>query len=182
MSFLSVHPSLILWLSLLFYIRPGLVLPFLGAMAFHELGHILALVLMKKPPRRLTLTFAGARLEMPPLGYRQTIWAAAGGPVFSLLLGLLLPLAPALSLYSLALGLFNLLPLSGLDGGRMLENFLLLRLPERKAEGLFRGVSLTVAGCLCLLAVVSAAKFQLGLWPILLAAVLLLKALDSGKG
>lgn len=177
----TVHPSLILWLSALFYLRPGLALPFLGAMGFHELGHLLALLWMKKPPLHLTLSFVGAKMETPPLGYRQTMLAAAGGPAFSLLLGLSLPAAPALGLCSLALGLFNLLPLAGLDGGKILESFLLLRLREDRARRLTAAVSLTGAGGLCLLAARTAARLDLGLWPLALAAAVLGKALESGR-
>lgn len=172
---------MLLWLSVLFYLRPKLVLPFLGAALFHELGHFLALCLMKKKPLRLSLTFTGAAMETPALSYRQTICAAGAGPAFSLLLGLLFPLTPVLSAYSLLLGLFNLLPIPGLDGGRMLESFLYLHLSEAAARTCAAWAGLIFAAGLCAVAVAGAAWLQLGLWPVALAAVFLFKAMDAWK-
>lgn len=181
MTRFSVHPSMLLWLSVLFYLRPRLVLPFLGAVLFHELGHFLALCMMKKRPLWLSLTFVGASMETTVLSYRQTIWAAGAGPLFSLLLGLLFPLTPILSAYSLLLGLFNLLPMPGLDGGKILESFLYLHLSPSAAGTIAAWIGLFFALLLCAVAVAVAAWFQLGVWPVALAAVFLFKAMDAWK-
>ena len=173
---LSVHPSLILWLSVLYYLSGTVVLPFLAAAALHELGHALALYAMDKPPRALRISFAGARMETPPLGYRQELLAAAAGPGMSLLLGLLTPLWPALGLYSLGLGLFNLLPLFGLDGGRMLRCGLLLRLPEETAGTICRCAAVGT-GAVLLLGALWLQRAGWGLWPVVLAGYLLGKTL-----
>lgn len=172
----TVHPSLILWLSVLYYLSGRVVLPFLAAAALHELGHALALYLLDKPPRALRLSFAGAVMETPPLGYREELLSAAAGPGMSLLLGLLTPLWPTLGIYSLGLGLFNLLPLFGLDGGRMLRCGLLLRLPERTANNLCRGAAIGT-GLVLLLGALGLRTAGWGLWPVLLAGYLLVKAL-----
>lgn len=175
----SLHPSFILWSSLLFYLRPELVLPFLGAALLHELGHCAALCLMGRPPENVTLTFFGARMETSFLSYRQTLLAAAAGPLLSLLLGLSLPVFPMLGAYSLFLGLFNLLPIAGLDGGKILKSLLLLYLPPELAEPVSAVTSIVLSALLCLAAVLLAAKLQLGLWPVVLGAVFLIKSLDS---
>lgn len=172
----SVHPSLILWLSVLYYLSGQVVLPFLLAAALHELGHAMALYLLDKPPRALRLSFAGAVMETPPLGYREELLSAAAGPGTSLLLGLLTPLWPALGIYSLGLGLFNLLPLFGLDGGRMLRCGLLLGLPEPTANAICRGAAIGT-GLVLLLGAFWLRRAGWGLWPVVLAGYLLLKAL-----
>lgn len=177
MSKLQVHPSLILWLSVLWYLNSTVVLPFLAAAGFHELGHYLALCRMDKAPRTIRLSFSGAVMEMGNLSYQEEFLAAAAGPAASLLLGLLTPVWPALGLYSLALGAFNLLPLCGLDGSRMLRC------------GLLRHCSMTATVTICHIAAVGTALLLFlgavwlwqregwGLWPVALAGYLLVKAL-----
>lgn len=174
---IAVHPSLILWLSVLYYVSGAVVLPFLAAAALHELGHALALYALNKPPRSLRLSFAGAVMEAPHLSYREELLAAAAGPGISLLLCLLAPLWPALGLYSLCLGLFNLLPLLGLDGGRMLRCGLLLHLPEQTANRICRIAAVGTGAVLLLVAVWLWQIAGWGLWPVVLASCLLGKAL-----
>ena len=111
-----LHPSAILWLSVLGYLRPKIVFPFLLSAVLHELGHALMLLWLGQAPREICFRLEGARMETPPLSYRQELLCAMAGPVVSLLLGLTLPVFPMLGGYSLCLGLFNLLPLGSLDG------------------------------------------------------------------
>ena len=174
---IRVHPSLILWISVMFYGNPVLVCVFFLASALHEMGHILALHQMGKAPINLTLTMLGAQMEVPPLSYRQEFLAAAAGPCVSLLLTCVFPVWPALGLCSLCLGLFNLLPIPGLDGGRMLSSLLLLHLPEptairiRTAAAWFSGAAVWATGMYLSLIL------NWGFWPVLLAAMLLIKIL-----
>lgn len=174
-GFVSIHPSAILWLSVLFYLSPEIVFPFLLAAAVHELAHIGVLFLLKKPPDHLTVGFTGARLDAPSLSYREEQLAAAAGPLGSLLLGLLLPCAPTIGLYSLILGLINLLPLRGLDGWRILKAGLLLRFSPHKAQRLLLLSSLIVSVLLFFFSVFAARRFCLGLWPPLLSVTFLLR-------
>ena len=94
---------------------------------FHEAGHILAARLLGVRLRLLELDIPGARLV--PTGalpsYRAEALLAASGPAASLLLALLcLPhggsFANALLWATLSLALFNLLPVRGFDGERVL--------------------------------------------------------------
>ena len=93
----------------------------------HECGHLLAARLLRVRFRLLELDVAGARLVTAGLipSYRTEWLVAAAGPLCSLLLVLvLLPHSgrfAALALTTtLSLALFNLLPIEGFDGGRML--------------------------------------------------------------
>ena len=72
---ISVHPSMILWLSILIYLQPRLSIAFLLAAAVHELGHVTALSLMGKPPNQLSLSFLGANMDVPALSYGQAAMA-----------------------------------------------------------------------------------------------------------
>ncbi len=173
----SLAPSAILWLSVLFYLDGKLLLPFFLAAAVHELGHLLALRRMGHSPGRIVLRFTGAAMEIPALSYRQELLAAAAGPLASLLLGALLPLFPAFGLYSLILGLFNLLPIPGLDGGRILRCAALLALSPDAALRLCRLAALVSALGLWALGLWLALPKGLGLWPLLVAGLFLFKAL-----
>ena len=120
----------------------------------HEMGHGIAAWGWSVPIRALRLDLFGARMELCGLtGYTAELFVAAGGPFVSLLaaaiswpLGIRWEGAQFFSLVSLGLGLLNLLPVRGLDGGRMLSCALSLTAGERASEialrlttGLFLG-------------------------------------------
>lgn len=118
---ISVSPGF--WLLLLAFClldRSGAAGPFLLAAGLHEAGHLLALHLTGIPVLALELRGTGAviRAELP--GDRREALALAAGPGLNLLLALLFRrLWPMFGLCSLCLGLANLLPLPGRDGGRL---------------------------------------------------------------
>lgn len=64
----------------------------------------------------------------------QRIAATAAGPFCSLALGLCYPWLPKLALSGLIQGVFNLLPVFPLDGGRILRELLLCMFPEKEVK------------------------------------------------
>ena len=128
-----------------FFLFPALLLltgawpllpPLLLAALFHELGHLLALGILGGRLLGVTLGLTGVSFQVDTrrLSYGGEALAALTGPAFSLLLAVgaaLLgrrwgsPWWYVLSGVSTALGLFNLLPVSVLDGGRCV--FMLLQ-------------------------------------------------------
>ena len=141
----------------------------LGFALLHELGHLAALALCGGRPSRVCLTAAGMRIERPPglaLGFRQEILIAFAGPAVSLLLagvcaGLHLAFPARVSaspaLMNLGFGLFNLLPVRELDGGRALFYALSRRMQEPAAGKIIQITSLVclffamfLAGLVCL--------------------------------
>ena len=175
-----ISPAFLLLAAwLLYHDRQGITGPAMLACALHEGGHILAIRLVGGAIKEFNITLVGAELVLArPLPYGRELLAAAAGPGANLLLaavcGARLPLFAGLNL---ALALFNLLPLSRLDGGRLLRCCLSAAAgPERAdraAEVLDRGSS-----CLLLL---------LGLWtalrgrnPTLLLTALWLCAANLG--
>ncbi len=173
---ISVHPSLIVWLSILLYLQPRLSVAFLLAAAFHELGHVLALSLMGKPPDCLSLSFLGANMDVPALSYGGAAIAYAAGPLFSFLLGLYGPCLPTLGRISIGLGLFNLLPISGLDGSGILTCLLCLALSPDTAQCIARWVSLAVSLLAFPLILYWHHVHQFSLWLPVLAGLLLVKS------
>ncbi len=174
---LSVHPSLILWLSILVYLQPRLSAAFIMAAIVHELGHLAALTGLGTPPTHLTLHAAGASMEIPPLGYSRAVLAYAAGPLASLLLGLFWRILPAAALLSICLGLFNLLPLCGLDGNGILENLLCCHLSQSAAQTAVRILSAVLCAIIVPAAIWLAQVYALGLWLPMLALLLLAKSL-----
>lgn len=95
------------------------------AAALHELGHLMALHLVGAAPTRLALSAMGAQLwaDTRYLGYGREILCVLAGPAMN---GALAALGGALGLHMWAginavQGLFNLLPIRGLDGERALR-------------------------------------------------------------
>jgi len=98
----------------------------LSAAALHELGHWSVLKLMGGRGTALHLSVFGAEMQIAGnLSYGQELAVILGGPGVNLLLGGALTLfGESLFLYAgahLVLGLFNLLPIRPLDGGRMVQ-------------------------------------------------------------
>lgn len=118
-------------------------------------------------------------MDTPVLSYREEGLAAAAGPAFSFLLVILLPLWPVMGLYSLILGLLNLLPVAGLDGAHILSALLHKQISPSKADSLTKFISGTTCLLLCLFTCFLTLRFHLGLWPLVLSGIFLAKNLLS---
>lgn len=131
------------------------------AALLHELGHLAAAWGWGVPVKALRLDLFGARMELDGLlSYRAELAVAAGGPLVSLLaaalvypLGRLWDEAYLFAAVSVGLGLLNLLPVRGLDGGRMLACGLSLLFGERGADVTLRVTTGLALGGLWLLSV-----------------------------
>lgn len=96
----------------------------LCAAVAHELGHLAAVCAARGRVSRLRLTAAGAELQLEgTLSYGREFICAIAGPVVNLVLAFCAARmgAAVFAGLNLALGLFNLLPMSVLDGGRALS-------------------------------------------------------------
>lgn len=109
----------------------GEVLPLIGLAALcHELGHLFVLWCFHVPVERIVLTPMGALIVAPAqekLSYGREITAVLAGVAVNFALALLFARVSGDYLFAGAnaiLGVYNLLPVEGLDGGRAL--FLLL--------------------------------------------------------
>ena len=150
--------------------RSGSVLPILYAMGVHELAHVVMMLACGGRVRRLTLRFADLRIDAAGLGYRQELLAALAGPLVNLVCGALFCMrSPAFAAYSLMLGIYNLLPVWPLDGGRAVRCALAQHLPLARAEAVSRrSIILTFFR-------------RAGLWPLGTAAYLTLRLLTLAK-
>ena len=118
------------------------VLPFLAAVLLHELGHLAGSIPAGVPLRRVGVGLTGLRMEFAAeqVSYRQELTVLASGSLFGLFTLLWLR-DPAYRLWALVLNLANLLPVRGLDGGRILYCFLHRYMEGDSADRICRGVS-----------------------------------------
>ncbi len=146
---LTMTPAFLFGAVLIFCVDMTELLPlFLLAALLHECGHLLACYLFQVPVWRFRLTCCGGELvPARHLAGREECVIALSGPAINLLLAFaLIPLvqgeAGAIFLgVNLMLGLFNLLPMLPLDGGRVLHGVLVLFCPEGLANRLLSGLS-----------------------------------------
>lgn len=118
--------TFLLFNALLFLFRSGgLILGFYSACIIHELGHIVAIRLTGGCIREISLSFLGIKISADPASTRaKGLAVLLSGPAANLLTGgicLRLGIFGFFARFSIAEGLFNLLPLSFLDGGAALE-------------------------------------------------------------
>lgn len=125
----TVLPGFLLLAALLFYLDDGMcVLPWVAlSAAIHESGHILASYLFGGKVTEIRFGLDGAELTFlysDCLNYWQECIVVLAGPLSNLLAsGMLFWAGRTMpGIMSLGLGLFNLLPVFPLDGGRVLYN------------------------------------------------------------
>ena len=124
--------SVCIWGCLLLLLAPlDLVFSFYAAAAIHESCHILALRLFHIPIYSMTLSISGAVIQTAPLPPKQEFLCAAAGPAGSFLCVLFLRFLPLVAIFGLIQGIYNLLPIYPMDGGRLLRCFCQIFFPRR---------------------------------------------------
>lgn len=137
---IRVSPGFLVLASLLLFLdREGAAPAVLAAWLLHEGGHLLLLYGTGGRVRRAELTLGGVRIETEKgrrLSYGGELISVLAGPGINLALALgCARLGERWYLFAgvnLALGVFNLLPVPGLDGGRGLALLKLLLTDEEK--------------------------------------------------
>lgn len=114
-------PACILGALMLLVLPLRWMLAWAVAAALHELGHLVAVCLLGGRVLEIRAGARGMVMETVPMKPWQTILATAAGPGVSLSLVLLCRWMPRTALCGLAQGLYNLLPIYPLDGGRIVR-------------------------------------------------------------
>lgn len=104
----------------------NVLLSFAAASAVHELCHLVMLRWCKVPVYQIRLGMFGAGLSTAAVLPGQELVCAAAGPAGSLLLACFVKQFPLIALFGFVQGLFNLLPIYPLDGGRILRSIFML--------------------------------------------------------
>lgn len=129
---IGILPAIIFCIMLVFQ-PAGVVLPSLGAAVLHESGHMLAALLLGIPLRSLDIGMFGASLKVRGslISYPKEFLLCAAGPIMNFLSaafvyifsehrGYYTECGEWFASVSLMLGVLNLMPAEGFDGGRML--------------------------------------------------------------
>lgn len=129
----------------------------------HELCHLCVLRLLHVPIRRVCITAVGAEICVDSgMSYRGEMAAALAGPLGNLLLAWTASRfsgGELLAGVNLALGLFNLIPVGRLDGGRFLHCVLSVLMGPERGEWVSRQLSRLCLLGLCLTGVRSFCRF-----------------------
>lgn len=140
------------------------------AAAFHEACHLLAAKWVGAEIESLTVGVSGARISARFPDRKGELLTALAGPVGSLLLLVLLSVAPRLALCGGVQGVYNLLPLYPKDGGRVLKCLMEMVLPQQ-SERLCRWAEITALLILVVLAVWGSFGLKIGIWPVVMVGV-----------
>ena len=158
----------ILWIVVLLLSDTPFILPLMCAVILHEFGHLLCAIILKIKIKSLELSILGAQIKTAKdPSYIDELIFALGGPLIGLigfaftyklsLNNLDLPFCQnflfPFSILSLCLSIFNLIPLSSLDGGRILKCTLCLLFSLDVADKTLRITSFFTLLCLWLLSV-----------------------------
>lgn len=141
-----------------------------AAACFHELGHIIAVKFSGGCIRGIRIKPFGVVIDVSSIeGYREVVCSLAG-PLFSLLLGFVIRIFPMLGFCGLMQGVFNLLPVYPMDGGRVLSVILRSMIPDY-AEKISFVVEITFIVVFLLLMIFCMRKYSLGVFPSLFLCV-----------
>ena len=175
-----ITPGFLLTMAVMFWLDEGVGLLGWGVLAcvVHELGHLLVGAALGGRPRWLSLSAVGLELNMEypaGLSYGRELAVALAGPAVNLLL---LPLGrqfPLFATLSLCLAVFNLLPVAPLDGGRALRAALLMHLETTAVRRVMTAAAAVCGIGLAILSLWVSVGLGGGLWPVLVAALTLLR-------
>ena len=159
--------------AMLAFDRTGLIIPALFAIVVHELGHLFAMWVLDCQPKRIRLVPAAVEItNKMSTKHRNDIIIAVCGPAVNLVIFFTLyfnylAFGQESSLYyaliNLLIGAFNLLPVTGLDGGNILFALLSKKLELGRAVLVMRIITLIFAAGVIIAAVTLAfsGKFNL---------------------
>ncbi|MCQ2418891.1 MAG: hypothetical protein MJ085_03800 [Clostridia bacterium] len=177
MKKIDISPLLIFALCLLAYcLPPGIFFPFLLAAGLHETAHIVLCKLLHVKIKAFSLSASGAELTADFKTYLQELLCISAGPAVNFLCVLLFFRFAYFALFSLLLGLYNSLPLSSLDGGRLLHILLLRLCSFSFAEKLCQITEAAVCLLLAVGGVILCCVYHAGLWSMIACGLLLAKS------
>ena len=151
------------------------------AAVFHEFCHLLAIRLCGRKISRLEIRPFSANMEVSDLTRGQECICAAAGPAGSLALLAFLPWFPRLAVCAALHGIYNLLPLYPLDGGRILKTLLLILFSPKSAQIVMKTVETILIATVILLVIYLAFFQKMGLLALNIASIFLIGLAKNGR-
>lgn len=166
----------LIWLALLLLVLPlRWIISAICAAGFHECCHILAIRLCGGRINGFRIGQSGAVLDTAMLTRHQELLCALAGPAGSALLVLTANRFPRLAVCALFHGIYNLLPVYPLDGGRAIRCAAELFLGEETAESFCLWVTRCFSISLFASAIYVSFAYRMGILPVLLTGMLLIR-------
>ncbi len=119
----------------------------------HELGHIMAGIILKLKPKTLSIMPFGIKITFETYEYKRLIeikkiFIAIAGPVTNLIICIITAFLhidsrtkEIITYSNILIALFNLIPLYPLDGGRILKALIGLKMEKMKADEITNKIS-----------------------------------------
>lgn len=138
----------------------------------HELCHLMIIKLCGKNILSMKISTTGAEIETDTVYGWQEILCLAAGPIGSLSLLLLFRWLPLTALFGFVQGIFNLLPILPLDGGRILNCILRFFFDSITTSWIMKIIQWFSFLCLVAVSIYFSFVLKFGKWPFLLLALL----------
>ena len=146
------------------------IIAVMTAAVFHELCHILTLYFLKGNINSIKVQPGGCVIESSRIGEWAQFFSILAGPLGSFALLFLCRAAPKIAICGLFQGLYNLMPVLPLDGGRMLRLLLYSACPER-AEKVMTVVAFGICLVVTFAAVWLTATDSFGVFPLIFSLI-----------
>lgn len=160
---ITLSPAAYVFLALVVVILPlKFLFTWLVCIVVHEASHIIMVFLCKGKVESIRFSLIGAQITANDLTVKKEISCILAGPTGSFLLLALLRFCPLIAFGGFVQGIFNLLPLMNLDGGRVLHGILSLRMDSSRVQKICMRFDRVTRITLCLIGLLIAWKLSWG--------------------
>lgn len=170
----------IIWAMMLLVLPLRWVAGILLASTVHELWHLAAIYLCGGDVFGIRIGAGGILMEIPPQSRWRELVCAAAGPAGSFSLLLTAKYLPVTAVCGMIQGIFNLIPVFPLDGGRVVRSCFGLLFPNKGLQ-ISRYVENGYLVLILTGGVIGIIKSGMSVWVLLLAAVPVMKLLHQKK-
>lgn len=138
----------------------------------HELGHMVTGIILKLKPKSLNLMPFGISIIFETYGYRKLIeikkiMLALAGPMTNFLIAIIFSFLhidshiKEIIIYSnILIGIFNMLPMYPLDGGRILKGIIRIKFSKLEADKIINRISNIIVICLTAISSIAILYFK----------------------
>ena len=170
----------ILWAIWILIFPLTWIISFFLAVVVHELFHVAAIYLVGGKVKGISVLPAGVLLEAEGIEGGREILCALAGPCGSFLLVFLARVSPGLALCGFVQGVFNLLPVYPLDGGRALRSILYC-ISAEKGERIADFLEFAFLSALVCSITVLSLRYRLGFFPFVICVFVIASAIQRKR-